>query len=230
MTPNDVFRILQKIGADGLHHANTVTTSCSFLENGALLSRGYIEAHSLKQTPQASDAIDKKYGIWNDVFVDHVDIHHRGGRSKGANQYGPVLFIFALDLLLQLPPGTNVRVTRSNPWNWTDNQKGEDRWYLTPESLEQDIHRGDFDKMLVITTPDSKVDFPNQEADIALDDPKRTLSNGDDAYIAAEKRLRAAAAKGGVRVTIAPHVCQVGCKCIAKYGAFDPRYFDTRFS
>lgn len=68
MTPKEVHRILTSIGAERLHHANTVTTSCTFLEHGALLSRGYVEDHGLKQTYQNSDALDKKFGIWNAVF------------------------------------------------------------------------------------------------------------------------------------------------------------------
>lgn len=70
-----------------------------------------MEKHGLRQTPQSSDATDKKYGIWDAVFLDHVDIHYRGGRKKGPNQYGPVLFVLSLDVLLRLPAGTDVRVT-----------------------------------------------------------------------------------------------------------------------
>jgi hypothetical protein len=230
MRPEYVYTVLQKIGAHSLHHANTVTTSCTFLENAALLSRGYVETHRLKQTAQSSDAVDKKYGIWNAVFLDHIDIHYRGGRRKGANQYGPVLFVFDSNLLLRLPPGTDVRVTKSNPIHWYDKQKEEDRWYLTPEELEQHIGFGDFDKMLVITTPDAKLDFPNRAVRIDLDNPNRALVNGDDAYVSAEKRLREAAEKGRVSATIAPHVCQTDCKCVVKYGGFWPTYFDELFS
>ena len=40
MNPREVYDVLIKIGARTLHHANTITTSCTFLESGALLSRG----------------------------------------------------------------------------------------------------------------------------------------------------------------------------------------------
>src|SRR4051812_37172943 len=103
MTPQEIHGVLVGIGATHLHHANTVETSCTFLEHNGLLSRGYVESNGLSQTAQDSDDIDKKYGIWDKVFLDHVDIHHRGGRVRGANYYGPVLFRFPVDYLLTLP-------------------------------------------------------------------------------------------------------------------------------
>lgn len=65
MNPADVYHVLDGIGARVLHHANTASTSCTFLEHGALLSRGCVEGRGLSQTAQASDAIDKKFGIWD---------------------------------------------------------------------------------------------------------------------------------------------------------------------
>jgi hypothetical protein len=231
MMPKEVYDVLVELHVPkpNLHHANTVITSCTFLENGALLSRGYVEKHGLEQTPQASDDVDKRYGIWDAVFLDHVDIHLRGGRKKGPNQYGPVLFVFDLDLLLHLPAGTDVRVTQNNPVHWTDKQKDEDRWYIDADELKKKIGYGDFDKMLVIKTPDGKVDFPGRRAEITLDDPKRQMSAGTDAYQHAEQRLKDAAEKGGIIAHISAHQCQPGCICVAKYAAFFPVYFDSRF-
>jgi hypothetical protein len=205
-------------------------TSCTFLEQGALLSRGYVEKHGLTQTTQGSDAIDKRYGIWDAVFLDHVDIHHRGGRRKGPNQYGPVLFVLHLDVLLRVPPGTDVRVTRMNPVHWTDKQKDDERWYLTADELSRNISYGDFDKMLVIAAPHGKIDFPDRKVRIALDDPGRKMSGGADAYSHAEQRLKAAAAKGGLLVDISRHQCQDGCICVARYGGYDANYFDSRYA
>lgn len=229
MKPEEVHRVLTKIGAKRLHHANTVTTGCTFLEQGALLSRGFVEDHNFKQTNQNSDVIDKKFGIWNAVFFDHVDIHFRAGRVKGPNQYGPVLFALDLDLLLRLPPGTDIRVTRSNPVHWTQKQTDEDRWYQTAEQLSQSLGCGDFDKMLVIFTPDGKVDFPEGKVRVELDNPKRTLSNGIDGYIHAERRLQVAAKVGRVRLNISPHQCRTDCICEAKYAGYAQRLFDMKF-
>ena len=43
MTGSDVYDVLQTKGVNILYHANTVTTSCTFLRIGGLASRGYVE-------------------------------------------------------------------------------------------------------------------------------------------------------------------------------------------
>lgn len=108
MQGGHVYSMLKDIGATHLHHANSVTTSSIFLEYGALASCGFVEYYKIAQTQQPSDEIDKKYGIWHCIFVDHVDIHARAGRKKGPNQYGPVVFVLDLDVLLRLPEGSKV--------------------------------------------------------------------------------------------------------------------------
>ncbi len=74
MQGRDVFRVLRQIGATYLYHANSVTTSCTFLEEGGLLSRGFVEDHGLKQTTQLSDKSDKKNGVYNPVYWDDRDL------------------------------------------------------------------------------------------------------------------------------------------------------------
>jgi hypothetical protein len=229
MNPNDVYEVFRGIGASHLHHANTVTTGCTFLEHGGLLSRGYAEKHALPQTCQSSDDIDRKYGIWDRVFVDHVDIHYRAGRKKGPNQYGPVLFILSLDVLLNLPATSAVLVAKMNPIYWNDTQTDEQRWYLTADELSKNISYGDFDKMLVIQTPDGKLDFCGRKAQIALDDPTRILSSGNAAYAHAEQRLREAAKVGRVNVAIDRHACRGDCCCVETYKGYAAKYFDSLF-
>jgi len=227
---NEVCDILKHIGATRLHHANSVTTSCTFLEQGALLSRGFVEDRGFRQTAQpSSDEIDKRYGIWHDVFLDHVDIHDRGGRKKGPNKYGPVLFVFDLDILLTLPSGSEVRVTKSNPIHWYDKQPDVNRWFQTPEELAKVIGFGDFDKMLVIRTPSGRLDFPERHARIILDDPQRQMSSGENAYDHATNRLTTAGAVGKVEISIERRVCQGGCVCVQKYAGYSPPGIDTFF-
>lgn len=229
MSPADVFRVLKGIGVQNLHHANTVSTSCTFLEHGALLSRGCVERHGLSQTAQASDEIDKKFGIWDRVFVDHVDIHFRGGRVKGPNQYGPVLFVLDLNVLLGLPAGSDVLVAKMNPIHWRNGQVDSDRWFLTPEELARNINYGDFEKMIVIQSADGRVKFPSTQISIALDDSKRMFSSGQDAYANAAERLRRSAKAGGIEVVIDKHACKPDCKCIQKYQGYGQQYFDALF-
>lgn len=230
MKPKEAYDVLKAKRATHLHHANTVLTSCTFLENGGLLSRGFVATHRLKQTPQTSDAIDKKYGIWDDVFLDHVDIHYRGGRSRGPNYYGPVLFVLDLDVLLELPAGSVVRVTRKNPANWSDDETDAQHWYATAADLEKDISFGDYDKMLVIRTPNGRIDFPRKGVQIKLDDPVRKMNSGADAYEHAKTRLMAAAKVGRVKAVIDKHECQTGCVCEAKYKSYQASWFNSRFA
>jgi hypothetical protein len=82
MNGRDVYRVLQAKGVNTLHHANSVTTSCTFLRIGGLASRGYVEDRHLAQTPQYSDDGDKQLGLWYHVFTDGVDIHARARRRN----------------------------------------------------------------------------------------------------------------------------------------------------
>jgi hypothetical protein len=228
MQGTDVFAILKKLGATYLHHANSVTTSCTFLEQGGLVSRGFVEDHGLNQTAQPlSDDIDKKYAVWHSIFVDHVDVH---GRASRKNHYGPVLFFLDLDILLGLPDGTDVLVTKQNPTHWNDQETDGDRFFQSPEELSTNIRFGNFDKMLVIQTPSGKLDFPNGRARILLDDPKRQLSAGEDAYTYAENRLNAAAAISHVEVAVKRRACRGNCTCVKKYAAYGPKQLVTYFT
>lgn len=152
MQGKDVLDALKKIGVTHLYHANSVTTSCTFLERGGLLSRGFVEHNGLKQTLQTPDEDDKKFGVWDRIFLDQVDIHERAGKKKAPNQYGPVLFPLDLDILLRLPVGSDVLVTKENPIYW-EGRAEADRCFQNAEDLEKHIQKGEFAQMIMIHTP-----------------------------------------------------------------------------
>ena len=104
---------LKKRGFSTLCHVNTAATSLTFLRNGGLLSRQYIEDHAMTcfQTMQKSDDKDKEFGIFNDIFFDVKNIW----KYRGICFYGPVNFIYSLDVLRK---NMNINVTKSNPQNW----------------------------------------------------------------------------------------------------------------
>lgn len=219
----EVHDVLVRKGVTYLHHANTVRTSCSFLKLKGLASRGCVEMMSLDQTPQLTDQIDKRYGIWNDVFTDGVDVHRRGGRKKGANHYGPVLFKLPLSVLRALPPGSSVMVTRKNPYNWHDGEPDSARYFENIAQLGADptdggYRHGDFGHHIVIRVPSGILPFSSAPISIELDEPGRTL-NGVDVYTAASKKLSEAAANAGLALSITRHRCQVGCLCREHYAA-----------
>lgn len=226
MRGHEIYKILKGIGATNLYHANSVTTSCTFIEQGGLLSRDFVERNGLVQTAQDSDDIDKKYEIWDCIFLDHVDIHERGGKRKGPNQYGPVLFVFNLDILLHLPDRTEVCVTKINPINW-DGLGPSERWLQNPKEVASKLNYGDFDKMLVIRTPTGKLPFPDMQAVICLDDPQRSLDSGENAYTHAKSRLKEAAIPGGICPVVKKRICQNGCACTQKYAQYLPKLPDV---
>lgn len=229
MNGKEVYEAFKSIGAKQLHHANTVTTSCSFLQLGGLGSRQFVEASGLPQTSQESDDIDKKFGLWNCIFVDHVDIHNRGGRAKGPNQYGPVLFVFDLELLLELPAKSRVRVTKKNPWYFKSGETAKDHWFQSPDEVVANVKFGNFEKMVVIETPSGLLEFPNKRVRITLDAPDRALPSGIDARASADAKLRKSAKKGGVSITIDPANCRSSCICREVYAGYSQRDFDKLF-
>ncbi|MBH4045956.1 hypothetical protein I5M45_31180, partial [Pseudomonas aeruginosa] len=132
-TVKKALKHLLDIGVTELYHANSVLTSCEFLRQGALLSRGTIEALKLRQTSQYTDRLDKHYNIWNDVFVDTVDIHHRG---RMPNDYGPVMFVLDTEKLMnELSTGV-IGFTQYNPSKW-GSVKVSRRWFADLEAVEE---------------------------------------------------------------------------------------------
>ena len=117
-------------GISILHHANTVATSVSFIEANGLLSRGGIEHHGLYQTPQGSDNADKVYDVWNDIFIDTVDMH---GYFPRQNVYGPISFKISTDFLLS--ENLDVWVTKNNPQYWNPAMTMEEKYFSNVEEL-----------------------------------------------------------------------------------------------
>ncbi|WP_419868429.1 hypothetical protein [Chryseobacterium sp. CT-SW4] len=156
LSPKEIYQALKKKGIQYLHHANTISTSLTFIENRALLSRHYVEKKHYYQTPQKSDEEDKKFDVWDSVFLDGEDLHSRYNR---ANKYGPVLFRFKLKIL-HSPSIQGVYVTKSNPWYWNDNTSIEEKFYHSIEEINQDYLTGkklDSQIMFTIRSPGTEI-------------------------------------------------------------------------
>lgn len=207
----DVFNVLMENGVESLNHANSVITSCQFLRYGALISRGLIERKKLLQTPQMSDDIDKEYSIWNDVFVDSVDIHQRSG---GANFYGPVLI--KIDPLILVNEYTgNIWVTKCNPTNWRA-KVYEERWFQSLEELKSNFIKGTFDQMIVFRHCGGELPIKKYVKEILLDDPN--YRKDYDAYSLAYGALRFALEEGEINdVEIKKRSCSPFCLCTEYY-------------
>ena len=169
----DFLELLIEKGVTHLHHANTVATSITFIENNGLLSRGDVADNGLFQTEQASDEDDIRFDVWGDVFVDTVDLH---GLFPRQNLYGPVLFKFNLEFLLN--DDLHIWVTKNNPMFWTDNLAEEDKYFQSVDELKKRWYQFDTQrKMVTIRKPKKPILFQYLE-EIIIDNPK-VIINGN---------------------------------------------------
>lgn len=134
----ELYDILLKKGITHLYHANTVSTSITFLNHKSLLSRKYVEDNKLFQTVQYSDDKDKKFGIYDDIFLDFIDIHKEWKRH---NKYGPFLFAFSVELL-KSDEIKNLRITKKNPVHWKTTESEEDWYYSNLKDFDDNYRRG----------------------------------------------------------------------------------------
>lgn len=129
-----LYEILKKKGINSFHHANTVLTSKSFIEARSMLSRGHVEKLGLFQTEQASDAIDKKFNVWNDIFLDGLDLHKHFSRNS---PYGPIMFLIDLKIL-HSPNFPHVYITKSNPTVWNSTTQWSQRYYSNLDDFDKE--------------------------------------------------------------------------------------------
>lgn len=166
----DLYQLFSEKEIHYLYHANTVGTSRTFIQNDGLLSRGAIEAKGLFQTPQGSDALDKQFNVWNDVFLDTVDLH---GYFPRQNLYGPVSFRVSSGFLLE--QDYHVWVTKDNPQNWNANMTDAQKYFSDVAELRRDwdlYHRQR--KMVTIRNQLEPVLF-NYVDEVQVDDPEVIL-------------------------------------------------------
>jgi len=224
LSSNILFSILKEKGVEYLYHANTVLTSLTFIENQALLSRAYVTNNGLVQTPQKSDKEDKAYKIWDDVFLDGLDLHKKYLRP---NDYGPVLFVIKLDLLLSQSIPT-VLITKNNPWYWNLTDSLDDRYYSSIDDVNRDYLNGttiDSRIMFTFRMPETAIKLNKYLEFIGIDRPpiivelksRRQKNIGD---FALEKITEAAKKNGLGHIPIVHrHISGIfdGCACYRNY-------------
>ena len=180
----DVYQILKSKGINSLYHANTVATSITYINQKHLLSRKYVNDNNLKQTGQYSDKLDIEYDLWDDIFLDAMDIHSVFRRE---NLYGPFLFTFKLELLnsglIQ-----KVRITKKNPVHWKSNESETDWYYNDLDKFNTDYKKGnklkDVGSMFVFKNLEGKLPLLPFLEEIKLDNPKAIVNyNGRKEYL-----------------------------------------------
>ncbi len=153
-----------------LYHANTVGTSITYFNNGGLMSRGLISTNGLFQTAQSSDEIDKVLNVWQDVFLDTIDLHSYFGRE---NHYGPILF--ELDRELIRDQNLEIWITKNNPIYWKHETPMEDRYFQNMDEVREKwdgIQRQR--KMITIRNSNVPILF-NYVRRVIVDDPRVSI-------------------------------------------------------
>ncbi len=170
LNPKKLHGVLKAKKINSLFHANTVLTSLTFIEKRALLSRAYVESNGLFQTPQKSDDLDKEFNVWDDFFFDGLDLHQRYRR---ANHYGPVLFVFDLDLLLA-PSLPFLLVTRKNPLYWKVGEPLSERYCSSTDYIDEYYMSGkvlDASIMFTLRSPGTFLKLNKYLKEIIVDRP-----------------------------------------------------------
>lgn len=171
LSSQKLYHILKEKNVEFLHHANTVSTSITFIENNALLSRSYVELNDLHQINQKSDNKDKELEVWDHVFLDGEDLHKSYSR---ANKYGPVLFRISIDVLKD-PDFSEIYITKTNPWYWNDDTEIERKFYDSLEDFNNDyLTNKRLNSLIMFTfkTVNKKLKLNKYLHSIGIDRPK----------------------------------------------------------
>ena len=183
---NDLYEILSKKGINNLFHANTISTSITFLNEKNLLSRKYVEDNNLFQTPQYTDNKDKRYGIWDDIFLDAIDIHTEFRRP---NNYGPFLFSFDLDILKSDLVKT-IRITKVNPSKWDKYPLENDRYYSDLNQFDDNYRKGnklkDVGSMFILKDINGKLPLLPYSNRFILDNPNLVVNYNNEKKVLAD--------------------------------------------
>lgn len=217
MKAKDVKEILVQSGVDHLYHANTIATSLSYFRSGGLLSRQTADDMGLPQTPQSTDETDKEVGVYNDIFFDSVDIHQRAGE---VNHYGPLMFVYAVDVLDTLEE-YDICVTKSNPKIWSKDMSYKDKYFTNRESLSLHFIPGEFSQHITIRDISKPLPF-EYLTEIVIENPGEKYSEFLHQAIEALKNV-------GVEVPIVVRKCKDTCRCIATYSRHKSGYVYHRF-
>jgi hypothetical protein len=226
--PIRLHKLLKENGVNFLHHANSVATSITYIENKGLLSRGAVKNLGLYQTGQTSDKIDKQFDVWDDIFLDTQDLHHHFLRQ---NSYGPVLFKFSIDFLLKTK--YEIRVTKNNPIHWSARDLNKKRYFSSVRELRETWGNYKTHRKMVTIRKNTKPILFKYLREIVLDEPGLLL-DGVDLFQIAKKALTKALRNVDVDLKVQTRKCPSACWCKNNYfkqvserdlkRLFDPQY------
>lgn len=217
VSPKELYDFMSGKGYKYFFHANTVRTSCTLIHQGGLLSRGEIETRKLPMTSQTSDNLDKLFDVWNDIFLDIIDLH---GYFPRQNLYGPVCFKISSEFLLDeyLP---NICITKDNPIYWKQGMPDTEKYYLSVSEyvseFDENMRNGTIQtKMFTIRNTAQCIPFKEYLAEIILDNPTVKVE-GVDLFSAAQKALANSLNETGININILKLRSCNNCYCKTNY-------------
>ena len=219
--PKRIKEILVANEVTQLYHANTVVTSLTFLRSGGLLSRGYVEDINAPQTSQQTDDSDKDLGIYYDIFFDATDIHQQ---ARNLNFYGPVSFVYSIDVLDH--PNIEVKVTKRNPQYWASNQDEAERYFLDESELEFCYNPKDFGQHITICDMHAPLPFIPYLQKIIMDDPQ---IEDNKYFVQAVSVMQKELVRQGIVAPLCIRECPEDCKCHKAYREHKEGYVYHRF-
>lgn len=166
MTNSEIKQVLLCHGVQQLYHTNTVETSLSFIKNGGLLSRGVCDDMGYPQTRQYTDKTDKLYNIYYDIFFDSMEIQRR----TGVSYYGPVLFVYDIDVLNTIEEG-NIHISKLNPDKWRNTVCESERYFLDLNEFSLFYNENDFGQHIILANQTKPLSFDYLEK-IVISDPQ----------------------------------------------------------
>ncbi len=212
--PKRIYEILKDKGISSIYSANSVITSCSFLRNRCLMSHASLAKAGLFHNSQISGKLGHKYGIWNDIFTESLDIHNHSG---SINHLGPVLFELDIEIVKNSYSG-KVWVTKSNPCKWETNINHERRWFVSASDLDNYFSEGNTDFMIVFRHCGGKLPIQGHLNKIVIDDPKlETDEYQIDYFSMAYGAIKLAMTEGNIEAPIEKRGCRSDCGCLGDY-------------
>lgn len=222
ITVSQIKQVLLENGVEYLYHANTVATSISFLLKGGLLSRGAMEENNCFQTLQQTDELDKRLGVYFDIFFDSDDIH---ARARDLNNYGPVTFVYSINVLDDLKDKV-VRITRDNPIRWNEETPEEERYFTELLPMKFEYQKGVFQQHLLVCDMHEPLPFAPHLIKIIIDNPNIV----NTAYFdKAFSGIQTVLLKKGMDIPLEIRKCSAECKCQQKYKKYKEGYIYHKF-
>lgn len=222
ITVTELKQILIEKKIEFLFHVNTVSTSIVFFHQKGLLSRGAVEERGFFQTPQRTDNKDKELDIFNDIFFDSVDIHER---AKIPNSYGPVTFIYSINVL-DILYNEEIRITQDNPMHWEPSRSDDERYFMDVERIRNEYKKGKFRQHLTIRNIHYPLPFSPYLVKVLIEDPGIKYA---DYFEKAYNTLHDIMNQKGITAPLEKRQCSQDCKCREIYRSCKPGYTYYRF-